>query len=78
MVKVNTVLQKYLEDETLSKTEIGKGAKSLKHLLNKLDAGAEVVPENNLDMFSRLIRSLKNDELTPSEQSLIKEIVEYK
>ena len=53
-----------------------EAAKSIKTLLEQIDFSAEVVPENNLDMYSRLIASLKQEELTEEENRIIKEIVE--
>jgi len=76
MTKVNTVLEKYLnkEGEDEEKTE---AAERIKALLQKLDFNAEKMPENNLDMFSRLLTSLKGAPLTGVEIRLAQEIVNY-
>lgn len=78
MIKVNTVLNKYLDQQYLGDSEKRKAARSIKNLLGQIDKNAEVVPENNLDMFSRLITSLKNGEITKEENKIIKEIVDHK
>jgi len=78
MIKVNTVLNKYLDQQYLGDSENSKAAQSIKNLLGKMDENAEVVPENNLDMFLRLITSLKNGAITKEEKKIIKEIVDHK
>ena len=78
MIKVNTVLNKYLDQQYLGDSENSKAARSIKNLLGQIDKNAEVVPENNLDMFSRLIASLKNGAITKEEKKIIKEIVDHK
>ena len=76
MTKVNIVLEKYLEQENEEDEKTAAAAK-IKALLQKLDLNAERVPDNNLDMFSRLLTSLKGEPLTGIEIRLAKDIVEY-
>lgn len=78
MKKVNIVLAKYIQQNGLKDKANYKAARNIEELLGRIDLNAEVVPENNLDMFSRLITSLKNEELTKDEKTIIKEIVTYK
>ena len=78
MIKVNKVINRYL-NETDNNEDEGKteAAASIKKLLATLDLNAEVVPENNLDMFSRLIASLKGDSLNNNEIAVINEIISF-
>ncbi len=78
MIKVNKVINRYI-NETDNNEDEGKteAAASIKKLLSTLDLNAEVVPENNLDMFSRLIASLKGDSLNNNEIAVINEIISF-
>ena len=79
MVKVNTVISGYLNNSDNNKDEGEiRAAATIKELLATLDFNAEVVPENNLDMFSRLIASLKGGNLNIDEITVINEIINYK
>lgn len=78
MRKVNKVLEKYLGDGPSYRGDIKMAAARIKHLLSAVDLDAEVLPENNLDMFSRLIISLKGEELSLAEWEILKEITEEK
>ena len=51
-------------------------AANIKLLLSAIDFEAEVIPENNKDMLTRLITSLKEEELSADERAIINEIVE--
>jgi hypothetical protein len=77
MTKVNIVLDKYLTQKEGEDEEKTEAARSIKLLLKKLDLKAEKMPENNLDMFSRLLTSLKGAPLTVAEIRLAKEIISY-
>jgi len=59
MTKVNLILTDYLTGKTGADNEMLKAAHSIKELLGKIDFKSEVVPENNLEMFTRLLTSLK-------------------
>ena len=51
-------------------------AANIKLLLSAIDFEAEVISENNKDMLTRLITSLKEEELSADERAIINEIVE--
>ena len=78
MIKVNLILSKYLTEKENS-VEEGKckAANSIRELLSQIDYKAEVVPENSLDMFTRLLLSLKGEPLDKNENELIEEIINY-
>jgi len=76
MIKTNIVLRKYLSLNSLKDHVNIKAARNIKELLAQIDLSVEVIPENNLDMFSRLISSLKKEELSKDELRIIKEIVQ--
>ncbi len=76
MRKVNTVLDKYLKQDYPYNNTKYRAARNIEELLTQIDLDAEVVPENNLDMLSRLIRSLKDEELTSDEKMIIEEIIQ--
>lgn len=78
MVKVNLVLTDYLTGK-MNNCEEGKlkAANSIKELLDQIDFKAEVVPENNIEMFTRLLTSLKGEPLNKEEKELIGEIVNF-
>jgi hypothetical protein len=76
MLKVNLVLTEYLTGENgCFNSRKRKAAKSIKELLSQIDFSAESVPENNVDMFIRLLTSLKGQPLNEAENELVKEIV---
>ena len=75
MIKTNIVLGKYTRQKNSAEDANFKAVRNIKELLEQIDLNAEVVPENNLDMLSRLISSLKNEDLTKDEKRIIKEIV---
>ena len=54
-----------------------EAATNIKELLNKIDFTAEVVPESNLDMMSRLLTSLKGEPLNREEIKIVGEIINY-
>lgn len=78
MVKVNLVLTDYLTGKK-GNCEEGKlkAANSIKELLDQIDYKAEVVPESNIEMFTRLLTSLKGESLSKEEIELIGEIVNF-
>jgi hypothetical protein len=75
MIKANKVLEKYIRQNGSTDETNFKAATNIRELLAQIDLSAEVVPENNLDMFSRLITSLKKEDLSKGEKKIIKEIV---
>ena len=75
MIKTNIVLGKYTRQKNSDEDANFKAIRNIKELLEQIDLNAEVVPENNMDMFTRLIASLKNEELTKDEKRIIKDIV---
>jgi hypothetical protein len=78
MVKVNNVINGYLNGSGNNKDEGEiKAAALIKELLATIDLNAEVVPENNLDMFSRLIASLKGGNLNKDEITVINKIINF-
>jgi hypothetical protein len=75
MVKVNNVINGYLNDIDNNKDESKiRAAASLKELLVILDLNAEIVFENDLDIFGRLVTLLKGGKLNKNEIALVKEI----
>jgi hypothetical protein len=77
MTKVNLLLTDYLTGKRSSTNEKLKAANSIKKLLEKIDYKAEVVPENNPEMFIRLLTSLKKEPLNKDENELVAEIVNF-
>jgi hypothetical protein len=75
MIKANKVLEKYIRQNGSTDKTNFKAATNIRELLAQIDLSAEVVPENNLDMFLRLITSLKKEDLSKGEKKIIKEIV---
>jgi len=49
--------------------------KSLQQILNQIDFTVEEVPIDDSDRFLKLLRSLKNDQLSEEEESLVDEIL---
>ena len=49
--------------------------KSLQQILNQIDFTVEEVPIDDSDRFLKLLRSLKNDQLSEDEESLVDEIL---
>jgi len=76
MEKVNRVLQKYFGEKPLQDGGQKMAAANIKLLLLAIDFEVEVISENNSDMLTRLITSMKGEELTPEELAIIKEITE--
>jgi hypothetical protein len=77
MLKVNLLLTDYLTGKKSSTEEELNAANSIKELLCQIDFKAEVVPENNLEMFTSLLTSLKGQPLNNGEKELVGEIVNY-
>ena len=77
MLKVNLILTDYLTGKKSSSEEKLRAAVAIKELLDQIDFKAEVVPENNLEMFTRLLTSLKGEPLTNEEKELVVEIVNF-
>jgi hypothetical protein len=76
MLKVNLLLTEYLTGNNGGvNSGKRKAAKSIKELLTQIDFSAESVPENNVDMFIRLLTSLKGQPLNEAENELVKEIM---
>ena len=61
MVKVNLILTDYLTGKKSCTDEKLKAAQTFKTLLEQIDFKTEVVPENNQEMFRRLLVSLKGN-----------------
>ncbi len=74
---MNLILTDYLTGKRKGTEEKLKAANSIKVLLEQIDFKAEMVPENNLEMFARLITSLKGEQLNEEENELIWEIVNF-
>jgi hypothetical protein len=77
MLKVNLLLTNYLTGKKNSTEEKLKAANTIKELLEQIDFKAEVVPENNPEMFVRLLTSLKGVPLNEYENELVDEILNY-
>ena len=78
MLKVNKILDKYLESERTGIRGRKMAAANIKILLAAIDLEAEIIPENNREMLTRLLISLKGEELTEEEMIIISEITENK
>ena len=75
MIKVNKVLNKYLKEKNSSQNPSKiKAASDIKAMLSMVDLNVEVVPENSIEMLTRLISTLKGKPLTNEEKELIIEI----
>lgn len=74
---MNLLLTDYLTGKRSSTNEKLKAANSIKKLLEQIDYKAEVVPENNPEMFIRLLTSLKKEPLNKDENELVAEIVNF-
>ena len=77
MTKVNLILTKYLTGEKVADNNKFKAVITIKELLEQIDLKAETVPENNFEMFTRLLISLKGEPLNKDEIELVNEIVMY-
>lgn len=77
MVKVNLILTDYLTGKKSCTNEKLEAANTFKTLLEQVDFKTEAVPENNQEMFCRLLVSLKGAPLNEEENELIKEIVNF-
>jgi hypothetical protein len=75
MKKVSLVLDKYIESCRPEDKGMRVAAENIHLLLKSIDHESEIIPENNHDMLSRLIISLKTEELSFEEQKIINEIV---
>ena len=76
MLKVNLILTDYLTGKKGGvDSEKLKAANSIRDLLTQIDFTAETIPENNMDMFVRLLTSLKGKPLNKSENELVIEIM---
>lgn len=76
MHKINRILDKYSGEESREDGGRKMAAANIKLLLSAIDFEAEVVPETNNDMLTRLITSLKGEELSADERAIINEITE--
>lgn len=77
MVKVNLILTDYLTGKKNCTKEKLNAAITFKTLLEQIDFKTEAVPENNPEMFRRLLVSLKGGPLNTEENELIDEIVNF-
>ena len=73
-MKTFRVLELYLGEEFPDNGKKKMAAAKIKSLLRAIDFEAEVLPENNREMFLRLMNSLKGEKLTSDEKMIIKEI----
>ncbi len=79
MRKANIVLNYYLKQNNGKKDySMFNAASNIKKLLSELDLNAETIPENNLNMLTRLLTSLKGSQLENEEEKIVKEIVNCK
>lgn len=74
---MNLILTDYLTGKKSCTDEKLKAAQTFKTLLEQIDFKTEVVPENNHEMFRRLLVSLKGNPLNNEENELLKEIVNF-
>ena len=74
---MNLILTDYLTGKKSCTDEKLKAAQTFKTLLEQIDFKTEVVPENNQEMFRRLLVSLKGTPLNEEENELLKEIVNF-
>ncbi len=74
---MNLILTDYLTGKKSCTDEKLKAAQTFKTLLEQIDFKTEVVPENNQEMFRRLLVSLKGNPLNNEENELLKEIVNF-
>lgn len=79
MANFNEVLNKYIIENSSAENGLKyEAAANIKALLGTLDFNVEVVPENNHNMLTSLISSLKGKPLTMEEKEIIKEITGLK
>lgn len=75
MAKINEVLDKCMIENSSAENGLKyDAAANIKALLGELDLNVEVVPENNHNMLTSLISSLKGTPLTIQEKEIINEI----
>jgi len=77
MLKVNLILTDYLTGKKNGTDEKLKAAVAIKELLEQIDFRAEVVPENNMEMFLRLLTSLKGEQLDKDEKERVDKSVNF-
>lgn len=73
-MKIYRVLEKYLGEELPVNGRKKMAAAKIKALLTAIDLEAEIIPESNTEMLTRLITSLKGEALTEAEKEIITEI----
>ena len=78
MIKVKLLLADYMISSG-DAVDLGRqrAINSITALLSQIDFKAEAIPENNQDMLTRLLRTLKGGQLDKEESKLIEEIVNY-
>jgi hypothetical protein len=74
MIRTIKILEGYLGDEPSAEGDLKMAAARILFLLSAVDLESEVIPENNFDMLSRLVSSLKNEKLDKWELQLLQEI----
>ena len=78
MIKTNSLRADYLAKESnLNREQKLKTVDTIIKLLSEIDHNAEVVPEDNAEMFARLLTSLKGKPLNNDETKLVEEIASY-
>lgn len=78
MIKINKIINKYIKSVDPEVWGRKMAAANIEKLLAAIDLEAEIIPENNREMLTRLIGSLKGEELTVDEMDIISEIIENK
>lgn len=73
-MRIYRVLETYLGEGPPETGRKKMAAANIKNLLSAVDLEAEIIPEQNRDMLTRLIASLKGEELSAEEEAIIFEI----
>jgi hypothetical protein len=74
-MKIYSVLDKYLGEGNPVEGRKKMAAANIKRLLSVVDLEAEIIPEKNGDMLTRLIASLKGEELSAEEEAIVFETI---
>lgn len=76
MIKINLLLAEYLAEKS-NKADRSRlrAIQTIKVLLEEVDHAVEQIPEDNKEMLTRLLTSLKGENLTPEETQVVGDIV---
>lgn len=76
MLKLNLLLAEYMTEkkDSVDRKRL-KAIQSIKELLDEVDHKVEQIPEDNIEMLTRLLTSLKGEKLTLTEIRVVEEIV---